>query len=334
MIAAVYSPRPGEADALRRFAGDVRIRIVDRRLDLDSVADADGCEAVCATVADRLDQPVLQALQQHGVRLVVLRCVGFNNVNLAAAVAANITVMRVPAYPPHAVAEHTLALILTLARNTHLAWNRTGGGDCTLDGLIGRDLHEATVAVIGTGRIGVRVAAILAAFGCRVLAHDPVRSPQCRAIYKDLESCLAEADIVTLHCPLTPRTVGMIGPSRIARMKRGALLVNTSRSRLLDIPAITMAISDGHLAGLGMDLYEEDEGLYVCEPAERSLRDTALAALLGRPEVLVTVHQAWYTEGALAAIARTTMGNIAEFARNGACVNSLTDEFDSNPGAL
>lgn len=322
---ALFSIRPHEREALARVdaGAGLDLRLHEARLDPSSVALAAGCGAISCGPLDQLDEPVLDRLQDLGVGLVSLRCVGFNHIDIGAAARRGIAVARVPAYPPHAIAEHAVALILSVARGTHRAFNRVREGNLSHEGLMGLQLHGSTAAVIGTGRIGGIVASILVAFGCRVLACDPVVNPACRVTYADLRSCLSGADVVSLHCPLTPRTAGMIDHEALALMRRGALLVNTSRGGLLDLAAITAALDAGRLGGLGLDLYEEDEGLMRDPRPTGGPLDPALERLQCHRNVLITAHQACSTTRSHALIARTTIGNLTDYARGDTGVNVL-----------
>ena len=274
---------------------------------------AAGCPAVCGFVHDRFDAGALAALAAGGTRVVALRCAGFNNVDLAAAARLGITVFRVPAYSPHAVAEHTIALLLNLDRKLHRAWNRVREGNFALDGLMGREIHGRTVGIIGTGAIGAAVARILAGFEAKLLAHDPRENPAVAALgarYVPLETLLAESEIVTLHCPLTPETRHLIRRDRLAVMRQGALLINTGRGALIDAPELIEALKTGKLGGVALDVYEEEEGLFFRDHSSDIIADDVFARLLTFPNVLITGHQGFFTEPALRAIAQTTVDNV------------------------
>lgn len=331
MRICVYSTRSYD----RRFLdeanarGDHALVYLDARLDASTVATAAGSDAVCAFVNDRLDAPVLEALHAQGVRLVLLRSAGFNHVDLAAAASLGLSVARVPEYSPHAVAEHTVALILTLNRHIHRAHARVREGNFSLEGLLGFDLHGSTVGVVGTGRIGGVFARVMAAFGCRVLASDPQPDPALPALgieYVALDALLPASDIVSLHCPLTPATRHLIDAAALARMKSGAMLVNTSRGAVIDTPAVIGALKRGQLGGLAIDVYEEEADLFFRDLSQNVLQDDVFARLLTFPNVLVTGHQGFFTAQALAAIARTTLGNADAFARDGRPLHPVTLE--------
>lgn len=283
-------------------------------LQADTAVLAQGFEVVCAFVNDNLSRPVLERLAAGGTRLVALRSAGYNHVDLAAAEALGLPVVHVPAYSPHAVAEHAVGLILTLNRRLHRAYNRTREGDFSLHGLTGFDLHGKRVGVIGTGQIGETFARIMAGFGCELLAYDPYPNPRIQALggrYLALDALLAESDIVSLHCPLTADTRHLIDAQRLATMKPGAMLINTGRGALVNAAALIEALKSGQLGYLGLDVYEEEADIFFEDRSDQPLQDDVLARLLSFPNVVVTAHQAFLTREALAAIADTTLDNIA-----------------------
>lgn len=331
MRTLVYSTRPYDRRFLESANHNRRHEMIylEARLELPTTAAAAGGQAVCAFVNDRLDEPVLESLQAHGVRLVVLRSAGFNHVDLNAAARLGLAVGRVPEYSPHAVAEHAVALILTLNRKIHRASARVREGNFELDGLLGFDLHGRTVGVIGTGKIGRCFCRIMAGFGCRLLAFDPQRDAACLSLgvsYMPLEALLAQSDIVSLHCPLTPATRHLIDPAALARMKPGAMLVNTSRGAVVDTPAVIAALKSGRLASLGLDVYEEEADLFFRNLSETVIGDDVFARLLTFPNVVVTGHQAFFTEDALDAIARTTIANLDAFEQHGQPLHPVSVE--------
>ncbi|HBO9814836.1 TPA: 2-hydroxyacid dehydrogenase [Pseudomonas aeruginosa] len=283
-------------------------------LQADTAVLAQGFEVVCAFVNDDLSRPVLERLAAGGTRLVALRSASYNHVDLAAAEALGLPVVHVPAYSPHAVAEHAVGLILTLNRRLHRAYNRTREGDFSLHGLTGFDLHGKRVGVIGTGQIGETFARIMAGFGCELLAYDPYPNPRTQALggrYLALDALLAESDIVSLHCPLTADTRHLIDAQRLATMKPGAMLINTGRGALVNAAALIEALKSGQLGYLGLDVYEEEADIFFEDRSDQPLQDDVLARLLSFPNVVVTAHQAFLTREALAAIADTTLDNIA-----------------------
>ena len=289
-----------------------------------------GHEAVCLFVNDVADRPVLSALAHAGVRLLALRCAGYNNVDLAAARSLGITVVRVPAYSPHAVSEFTIALLLALDRKIHRAWSRVRENNFALDGLVGRNLHGRTVGMVGTGQIGALVAkALCAGFGCRVLASDPVIDADLVKLgvdYVPRETLLREAEIISLHCPLTPETRHLIDEQVLRTAKAGLVIVNTSRGALIDTRALIEALKQRRVAGVALDVYEQEAGIFFDDLSSEIIEDDMLQRLLTFPNVLMTGHQAFLTEEALTAIARTTLDNIADFAAGRPLANQLLYE--------
>jgi D-lactate dehydrogenase len=288
---------------------------------------AAGFSAVCVFVSDQLDAGVLASLAQQGTRLIALRSAGFNHVDLVAAQEQDLVVMRVPAYSPHSVAEHTVGLILALNRKLHRAYARVREGNFALDGLLGFDLHGRTIGIIGTGQIGTVVAQIMHGFGCRILAHDLFPNPVCVALgvdYINLPELLAESDIITLHCPLTPETHYLIGAQALRQMKHDVMLINTSRGALVDTRAVIEALKSGRIGALGLDVYEEEADLFFEDLSNHLIQDDVFARLLTFPNVLVTGHQAFFTRNALERIAETTLANITAFEQGHTSSNVVT----------
>jgi D-lactate dehydrogenase len=320
VTAAFYDTKPYDRQSFEGAGSSllVRPRFHDFRLTPETAATAAGAQAVCVFVNDRVDRACLEILQRVGVRQVALRCAGFNNVDLAAAKALGIAVTRVPAYSPHAVAEHTVALLLALNRKIHRAYNRVREQNFSLNGLVGFDIAGRTVGIVGTGRIGKITAQIFRGFDAEVLAYDPVPAPEWAAAhgctYVDLPALLARSDIVSLHLPLTPQTHYLLNATTIAAMKPGATLVNTSRGKLVETTALIEALKRGHLGGVALDVYEEEEGLFFEDHSGEVLQDDELSRLLGFPNVLVTAHQAFLTGDALREIARVTLENLGRLA--------------------
>ena len=318
MKIAVFSAQPydrrflDEALARRVQDGTVALHYFNEALSLESVALAQHCGAVCVFVNDVLDAPVLAALADLGVRAVLLRSAGYNNVDVAAAARLGLFVARVPAYSPEAVAEFTLALVLTVNRRTHRAYARVREGNFALDGLLGNNLHGKTVGLIGLGKIGLAAARIFHGFGCRVLGHDPAPPAAFGALGATaaLHELLAESDIVSLHCPLLPSTHHLIGAAALAQMKPGAMLVNTSRGGLLDTPAVIEALKSRRLGALAIDVYEQESELFFHDHSADIISDDVFQRLLTFPNVLVTGHQGFFTEEALREIAETTLDNL------------------------
>ncbi|MDO9402644.1 MAG: 2-hydroxyacid dehydrogenase [Polaromonas sp.] len=328
MHIAVFSTQPYD----RRFLdeawqrhGNVEPVYLEAALSLRTAALAQGCEAVCVFVNDVLDAPVLQALQQAGVRAVLLRCAGFNNLDVAEAARLGLFVARVPAYSPEAVAEHTLALVLTLNRHTHRAYARVREGNFSLDGLLGSNLHGKTVGIVGTGKIGLAVARIFKGLGCRLLGHDPLPSAAFAALGEpsDMDRLLAESDIVTLHCPLSDATRYLLGDKTLARMKPGAMLVNTSRGALLDTRAVIAALKSRHLGALAIDVYEQESALFFNDHSGDIIDDDIFQRLMTFPNVLVTGHQGFFTLEAMREIAAVTVDNLRCHEEGRACANQV-----------
>lgn len=304
------------------------LEFFDGRLTPVTAVLAHGYDAVCTFVNDSIDSGVIAALAAGGTRLIALRCAGFNQIDLAAAAAAGITVVRVPAYSPHAVAEHTIGLILTLNRKFHRAYARVRDNNFLLDGLEGFDIHGKTVGVIGTGRIGTVFAGIMLGFGCEVLACDPFQQNaelSARGVqYATLEQLLNAADIVSLHCPLTPESHHLIGAQALALMKPGAMLINTSRGGLIDTAALIAALKSKHIGAVGLDVYEQEGDLFFEDLSNQVVDDDVFQRLLTFPNVLITGHQAFFTNEALCAIAETTLSNIDAIAAGRSCDNEVT----------
>ncbi|MEM1354599.1 MAG: 2-hydroxyacid dehydrogenase [Planctomycetota bacterium] len=320
MQVAVFSTKMYD----RRFLSDAfegaghGLSFFEARLSLDTASLAQGHQAVCAFVNDRLDRTVLDRLAEAGVGLVAMRCAGYNHVDLDAAKKLHICVARVPAYSPHAVAEHTLALILTLNRKTHRAYNRVREGNFAIDGLLGFDLCSRTAGVVGTGTIGSIVARLFAGFGCRVLAHDVKPDPACQGrgvTYADLDTVMAHSDILSLHCPLTPQTHHLIDAQAVSKFRHGMMLVNTSRGALVDTPAVIDGLKAGRVGSFALDVYEEEADFFFEDHSATVIQDDTLARLLTFPNVLVTSHQAFFTHEAMENIAQTTRANVDGFER-------------------
>ncbi|MFK4793929.1 2-hydroxyacid dehydrogenase [Sphingobium sp. ZW T5_29] len=292
------------------------LRFFEASLSLQTVSLARRSAAVCCFVNDHLDRPVIEALCQIGVRLVVLRCAGFNNVDLKAAEAAGICVARIPAYSPEAIAEHTLALILCLNRKIHRAYVRVREGNFALDGLLGFNLATRTVGIIGTGKIGGALVKILSGLGCRIVAHDPYPDSSLASAgveYLSLEDLFAAADIISLHCPLTPETHHMIDRAALASLRDGVMLINTSRGAVVDTRAVIEGLKSGKIGSLGLDVYEEEGDLFFRDLSGQTLQDDIFARLLTFHNVLITGHQGFFTQEAVEAIADVTIENVTAF---------------------
>lgn len=331
MKIAVFSTQPYDrrfldaAIATSAHAASIEFVYQEAALAPHTVALAQGCDAVCAFVNDQLSAPVLEALADLGVRAVLMRCAGFNNVDLASARALNLFLARVPAYSPEAVAEHALALILTLNRNTHRAYARIREGNFALEGLLGTNLHGKTAGIVGTGKIGMATARILNGFGCRVLGYDPAPAQGFASLGEivDLPALLAQSDIVSLHCPLVEATRHMINHKSLAGMKRGAMLVNTSRGGLVDTSAVIAALKSRQLGFLAIDVYEQENDLFFQDRSGDIIDDDVFQRLMTFPNVLVTGHQGFFTVEALREIAEVTIANVDCFIAGTDCANRI-----------
>ncbi|KAE8151732.1 hypothetical protein BDV25DRAFT_87775 [Aspergillus avenaceus] len=294
----------------------------------ETVSLSQGSDAVCVFVNDQLDASVLETLHANGVRAILLRCAGFNNVDLQVAEDLGFFVANVPSYSPEAVAEFAVALIQTLNRKTHRAYNRVREGNFNLEGFLGQTLYGKTVGIIGVGRIGLAFAKIAHGFGCNLLAHDPFGGEEFKKYgsFVDLEDLLSQSDIVSLHCPLTDGTRHIIDDHNLSRMKKGALLVNTSRGGLVNTKAIIKALKSGQLGGVALDVYEEEGALFYNDHSGEIIHDDVLMRLMTFPNVLVCGHQAFFTDEALSEIAGVTLGNLEDFVERRTCKNSLVRE--------
>lgn len=327
MKVAVYSTKPYD----RRFlelanAGTHEFTFIEQRLSATTADQAEGHRAICAFVNDLMDRPCLKKLSEGGVNFIAMRCAGFNNIDLAAAKEFGIGIGRVPAYSPYAVAEHAAALLFTLNRKTHRAHSRVREGNFALEGLLGFDLHGKTVGVIGAGKIGLCFIRIMLGFGCRVLAFDPFPLPEVEDMdveMVDLDTLLKQSDIVSLHCPLLPQTRHLINATTLGKMKHGAFLINTSRGALVNTSAAIEALKSGQLGALGLDVYEEEATLFFEDRSDQILQDDVFGRLLSFPNVVVTGHQAFFTEEALENIATTTIANLSEWEETWSCSNAV-----------
>ena len=331
MRVLVFSTKPYDRkflDAENMHHGH-ELRYVEARLTSETAILAADAEAVFVFVNDLLGADVLRQLADRGVRLVALRCAGFNNVDLAAAGSLGTRIARVPAYSPFAVAEHTVGMMLALNRRLHRAYARVREGNFALDGLLGFDLNRRTAGIIGTGKIGSVVARILHGFGCQILAHDVRPDPECAAWdvrYVDLPELLAASDIVTLHCPLTPATHHLIDAAALRQVRHGVMLINTSRGALIDTRAVIAALKSGTIGFLGLDVYEEEADLFFEDLSGQVIHDDVFARLLTFPNVLITGHQAFFTEEALTNIAQTTLANVTTFEERGEALHEVSVE--------
>ena len=342
MKIAVFSTQPydrrflDEAWQLQANAAGIELVYHSAALAPQTAVLAQGCEAVCVFVNDCLDADVLEALARHGTRAILLRCAGYNNLDVDAAARLGLFAARVPAYSPEAVAEHALALVLTLNRHTHRAYARVREGNFALDGLLGMTLHGKTVGIVGTGQIGLATARIFHGFGCQVLGHDPMPSALFGALGRmvDLPELLASSDIVSLHCPLTEGTRHMIGHRALALMKPGAMLVNTSRGALIDTCAVIDALKSRRLGSLAIDVYEQESNLFFHDHSSDIIDDDVFQRLMTLPNVLVTGHQGFFTIEALREIAAITFANLACYLSGNACANGIGPLAKMDPKAV
>ena len=316
MKVAFFSTQPYDKEYFERYNKQHEIIFFEAQLNEQTVNLAKGCDAICGFVNDQLNASVIKSLRETGVKIIAQRCAGFNNVDLGAARENKIIVVRVPAYSPHAVAEHALALIMTLNRKTHKAYNRVREGNFSLHRLTGFDLYGKTVGVIGTGKIGQCFAHIMLGLGCKVLAFDLIANKDLEAAgidYLPLIEVLKQSHIVSLHCPLTEQTKHLINDTTLGIMKNGAMLINTSRGALIDTKAVIDALKKGKLGYLGIDVYEQEEKLFFHDLSENIIEDDLIMRLLSFPNVLITSHQGFLTDEALTQIALITLQNLSDF---------------------
>jgi D-lactate dehydrogenase len=302
------------------------ITYFETRLTRQTLKLAEGHDCACVFVNDQVDASVLIALAAQGTRLIALRCAGFNNVDIMSAKELGISVVRVPAYSPYAVAEHTVGLMLALNRKVYWAHSRVREGNFSLDGLMGFDMRGRTAGIIGTGKIGECVIRILNGFGCRIIAYDKFKNPDCEELgveYVELNDLLARSDIISLHCPLLPQTHHLVNHDSIARMKKGVMIINTSRGALIDSRAAIEGLKSKKIGYLGIDVYEEEGDLFFEDKTFEILTDDVFARLTTFPNVVITGHQAYFTQEAVAAIAKTTLENISAYEKGGELLNAV-----------
>ena len=322
---ALYDAKAYDRPSFERYGAlhDMRFKFLEAKLNEDTVALARGCEAVCVFVNDTVNAAVIERLHEYGVKLIALRSAGYNNVDVQAAF-GKIHVVHVPAYSPYAVAEHAIALLLTSVRRIHKAYNRTRDFNFSLNGLTGFDFHGKTVGVVGTGKIGRIFIDICRGFGMHVIAYDLFPAQDSGIEYVSLDALLARSDIISLHCPLTDETRHMIDADAIGTMKKGVVLVNTSRGGLIDAKALLEGIKARRVGAACLDVYEEEADIFFEDRSGHILNDELLARLISMPNVIVTSHQAFLTEEALNNIAETTVNNILSYFENdGVCDNEL-----------
>lgn len=329
MKIAVFDTRSYDRESFVRENSAVghELTFFEPRLTSETAVVAARHDAVCSFVHDRLDEPALGILREAGVRLITLRCAGYNHVDLAAAARLRLPVVRVPEYSPYAVAEHAVGLVLALNRKIHRAHARVREWNFSLEGLVGFDVHGKTVGIVGTGRIGQVAARIFRGFECRILAYDARPDARLAAdlgvAYVELSDLFGGSDIISLHLPLTPLTHHMIDEAALGKMKRGVLLINTSRGALVDSRALVGALKEGRVGGAGLDVYEEEEGIFFEDLSNKVLQDDVLARLLTFPNVIITAHQAFLTREALDKIARVTLANATAFEKGDKLANEV-----------
>ncbi|NVK23577.1 MAG: 2-hydroxyacid dehydrogenase [Gammaproteobacteria bacterium] len=317
---AVFSSKPYDKESFSKFKeANIECQFFDVRLTEQSVELAKSFDAVCAFVNDELSNSVLNKLKSYDIKGIALRCAGFNNLDLPCLSKLAMHAARVPAYSPEAVAEHTVALMMTLNRRLHKAYNRTKEDNFSLNGLLGFNIHGKTVGLIGTGKIGIATAKIMRGFGAKVLAYDPYPSDEAAALgchYTDLNTLLTDSDIISLHCPLTEQSHHIINQKSVSLMKQGVMIINTSRGGLIDTQAMINGLKNGQIGHLALDVYEQESELFFEDHSTSIVQDDVFQRLLTFPNVLITGHQGFFTEEALAQIAQTTMYNLRCFAQN------------------
>ena len=319
---AFFDAKPYDRTWFDQLNQHYHIKYYEHKLTPDTISLAHGCEAVIPFVNDTLDRTVIDGLCQEGIKMIALRCAGYNNVDRDAA-RGRIPVVRVPGYSPYAVAEFTMGLLLTLNRKIHKAYFRTRDFNFSLNGLVGFDLHGRTVGVIGTGKIGQIFIRIRQGFGMHVLAYDPYPVQDASFPYVSLEELLAKSDIISLHCPLTEQTRHLINRDTIAQMKDGVYLLNTSRGMLVESESLLDALKNGKIAGAGLDVYEEETEFFFEDRSDTVQRDTLLSLLVSMPNVVLTSHQAFLTNEALHNIAQVTLDNLDAYFKDGTVLNAV-----------
>jgi D-lactate dehydrogenase len=330
MRVAVFSTRPWDEQSLTEANTGHDLRFLEPKLDPTTAALADGADAVCAFVNDDVGREVLERLCALGVHTIALRSAGFNHVDIPAAEECGITVVRVPAYSPHAVAEHTVGLMIALNRRIHRAYNRVRDGDFRLIGLMGVDMVGKTAGIIGTGKIGQITAGILQGFGMEVVAYDPFPSEAVREMdihYVGLDELFARSHAISLHCPLTPATHHLIDEDAIAGMHQTPMVVNTSRGALIDTVAAIEGLKSGRIGALALDVYEEEGDLFFEDLSDTVIQDDVFARLQTFPNVLVTGHQAFFTREAVQQIAEATIANLDAIERGDSPGTEVTSDL-------
>lgn len=328
MKIAMFSTKSYDQEYFEKHSNDhnYSFSYFETSLNKDTANLTIGFDIVCVFVNDKIDKDTIEILSRNGIRLIALRCAGYNNVDIISAKSNNIKVVRVPAYSPEAVAEHSLALILTLNRKTHKAYNRIREGNFSLKNLIGFNLYGKTVGVIGTGQIGATFCRIIKGFGCRVIAYDISKSQELMNIgveYLSLNEVFKQSDILSLHCPLTPNTKHIVNDQSLALMKNGVMIINTSRGALINTADAITSLSTQKIGYLGIDVYEQEENLFFEDLSEIIIQDDLILRLNSFPNVLITSHQAYFTREAMEEITITTLENINSFGKNLVLINEI-----------
>lgn len=310
---AFFDTKPYDREQFDKIEKNFEIKYFDDKLMPETAELARGCDGAVAFVNDKINSDTIRILSENGVKVLAMRCSGYNNINFKAAHDHQLKVLRVPVYSPYAVAEHAMALLLTLNRKLHKAYNRTRDFNFSLNGLTGFDLNGKTMGVIGTGQIGRIFIRICQGFGMKILAYDPFRIDDPDFDYADLETIYRECDAISLHCPLTENNYHLLGSEAFSKMRRNAFIINTSRGGLIDSEALLEALKSGKIAGAGLDVYEEEAELFFEDRSDMIIDDDVLARLVSLPNVILTSHQAFLTEEALRSIAEITIGNLEDF---------------------
>ncbi|WP_160065067.1 2-hydroxyacid dehydrogenase [Psychromonas sp. L1A2] len=329
MKVAMFSSRSYDIQHFKPLISDpISINFFDTQLNSHTAALATGYDAICAFVNDDLSAPVLNQLHELGIKYIAMRCAGFNNIDLFCAKSLGMTIVRVPAYSPEAVAEHAIALLMTLNRRTHKAYQRTRDANFSLEGLVGFNLHGKTVGIIGTGKIGLATMTIFKGFGCKILASDPYPSDKAKALgaeYVSLETLFENSDMISLHCPLTSDNKHLLNKDTFALMKDGVTIINTSRGGLLNAHDAIEALKSGRIGGLGLDVYEEEEHLFFNDHSSEIITDDIFRRLSACHNVIFTGHQAFLTKEALTSIAQTTLDNLRELLEDNSSINQVSE---------
>ncbi|WP_207717362.1 2-hydroxyacid dehydrogenase [Anaerosporobacter faecicola] len=319
---AVFDTKPYDKEWFEKLGDHYTFKFIESKLNKDTAGLAKGCQGVCAFVNDEICKETIEQLEELGIPLIAMRCAGYSNVDFKAAY-GKIHVVRVPVYSPHAVAEHTMALLLAVNRKIHKAYNRTRDFNFSLNGLTGMDLYGKTIGIIGTGKIGQTFIEICKGFGMRILAYDLYPAKNLGYEYVDLDTLFRESDVISLHCPLTEQTKHILSREAFHKMKKGVYIINTSRGTLIETEALLEALNNGTVAGAGLDVYEEEAEYFFEDMSGVIMKDDMLSLLVSKPNVLLTSHQAFLTNEALENIARVTIQNLDEFFEEKALTNEV-----------